>query len=78
MPTVADPRPERGSRWQDELRAVLTVAVLVVAVVLAVAAVAIFVPGIGQLFNRVPIAIVVLIGGTGWVLWQITRRPASG
>lgn len=78
MPTVADLRPERESRWQDELRGVLTVAVLVVAIVLAVAAVAIFVPGIGQMFNRLPIAIVVLIGGTGWVLWRITRRPASG
>lgn len=78
MPTVADPRPDGESRWQDELRAVLTVAVVVVAVVLVVAAVAIFVPGFGQLFNRLPIAIVVLVGGTGWVLWRITRRPASG
>ncbi|HEY0444367.1 MAG TPA: hypothetical protein VGC90_09105 [Candidatus Limnocylindrales bacterium] len=75
---MADTTPERPARWQDEVRAVLTVAVLVVAVVLVVAAIAIFIPGIHDLFSRLPIAIVVLIAGTAWVLWQITRRPASG
>ena len=76
---MADPRPDpaRESRPRDDLRAVLTVAALVVASVLAVAAVAIFIPTVGELFARLPIAIAVLLGGTAWVLWRITRRSAS-
>jgi hypothetical protein len=73
---MTEPRPETESRWQDELRSVLGVAFLVVAVVLVVAAAAIFVAPIGQLFNRVPVAIAVLVVGTAWVLWRITRRAA--
>jgi hypothetical protein len=74
---VADRRPEPEAPLRDELRSVLTVAVAVVAIVLAVAAVAIFVPGVGDLFARLPVAIFVLLGGTAWVLWRITRRSAS-
>jgi hypothetical protein len=74
---MAEPRPDAGSRWQDELRAVLLVAAQVVAVVLVIAAAAIFIPPVGQLFNRVPVAIAVLVVGTAWVLWRITRRPAA-
>ena len=77
MPTVADPRRRPEGPLRDELRPVLGVAAGVVAVVLAVAAVAIFVPGVRDVFARLPVAIVVLIGGTAWVLWQITRRPHS-
>jgi xanthine/uracil/vitamin C permease (AzgA family) len=77
MPTVADPRRRPEGPLRDELRPVLGVAVGVVAVVLAVAAVAIFVPGVRDVFARLPIAIAVLIGGTAWVLWQITRRSPS-
>ena len=50
-------------------------AVLVVGGVLGIAALATFVPPIHDIFNRLPIAIVVLVGGTAWVLWRITRRP---
>jgi hypothetical protein len=56
---------------------VIVVAAVVVAVVLVVGAVAVLVPPIGDLFARLPIAIVALLVGTGWVLWRITRRPAS-
>lgn len=62
-------------RWRDEVRDVGLLAVLVVGGVFAVAALATFVPPVHDLFNRLPIAIVVLIGGTAWVLWRITRRP---
>jgi hypothetical protein len=65
---VAEPR------WRDELREVGLLAVLVVGGVLAVAALAAFVPAVADLFDRLPIAIAVLIGGTAWVLWRITRR----
>ena len=58
----------------SELREVVLVAVLVVGGVLAVAALATFVQPVGDLFDRLPIAIAVLIGGTAWVLWRITRR----
>lgn len=61
-------------RWRDEIREVGILAVLVVGGVLAVAALATFVPAVAELFDRLPIAIVVLIGGTAWVLWRITRR----
>jgi hypothetical protein len=74
---VAEPRRGPESPLRDELRPVLGVALGVVVVVLAVAAVAIFVPGIRDVFARLPIAILVLIGGTAWVLWQITRRSPS-
>jgi FtsH-binding integral membrane protein len=77
VPTVADVDTEARAPWRHEVRSVLIVAVLVVAAVLATAAVAIFVPPIHDLFSRLPIAIVVLIAGTAWVLWRITRRPAS-
>lgn len=66
--------PVAESRLRDELRAVVIVAAAVVLAVLAVAALAIFVPGVGELFARLPIAIAVLVAGTGWVLWRIIRR----
>jgi hypothetical protein len=76
---VADHGPDRGRQGalRDELRSVLAVAAAVVGVVLAVAALAIFVPGIRDLFARLPIAIAVLLGGTAWVLWRITRHSPS-
>jgi hypothetical protein len=61
-------------RWRDELRDVGLAAVLVVGGVLGVAALATFLPPVRDLFDRLPIAIIVLIGGTAWVLWRITRR----
>jgi hypothetical protein len=66
--------PAVESRLRDELRAVVIVAAAVVLAVLGVAALAIFVPGVGELFARLPIAIAVLLVGTGWVLWRIIRR----
>jgi hypothetical protein len=74
---VAEPSREPGSRLRDELRAVLAVAAAVVAIVLVVAAVAIFVPPVRDVFARLPIAIAVLLGGTAWVLWRITRHSPS-
>ncbi len=68
-------KPEPRAR--DELRAVLVVALRVVGAVLAVAALAIFIPPVREIFARLPIAIVVLLGGTAWVLWRITRDRTS-
>jgi UDP-N-acetylglucosamine:LPS N-acetylglucosamine transferase len=77
---VAEPEPRGGrraeARWRDEIREVGLLAVLVVGGVLGVAALATFVPPIRDLFDRLPIAIMVLIGGTAWVLWRITRRTS--
>ena len=61
-------------RWRDEVREVGLAAVLVVGGVLGVAALATFLPPVRDVFDRLPIAIIVLIGGTAWVLWRITRR----
>jgi len=74
---VAEPRRRGEARWRDEIREVGLLAVLVVGGVLAVAALATFVPPVRELFDRLPIAIIVLIGGTAWVLWRITRRAAA-
>lgn len=71
---MAEPRPRGEARWRDEIREVGRLAVLVVGGVLAIAALSTFVPPVRDLFDRLPIAIVVLIGGTAWVLWRITRR----
>jgi hypothetical protein len=71
---VPDPGHVADSRLRDELRAVVIVAAAVVLAVLAVAALAIFVPAVGQLFARLPIAIAVLLLGTAWVLWRIIRH----
>jgi hypothetical protein len=49
----------------------------VVGIVLAVAAVGTFLPPVETLFFRVPIAILVLIVGTAWILWRVARRPAG-
>ena len=74
---MADDDRVTVTRLRDELRAVVMVAAAVVVAVLAVAALAIFVPGVGELFARLPIAIAVLLGGTGWVLWRIIRRSPA-
>jgi hypothetical protein len=74
---VAEPDRELENALRHELRSVLAVAAAVVAVVLAVAAVTIFVPGVRDLFARLPIAIAVLLAGTAWVLWRITRHSPS-
>ena len=70
----SEPRAAGDARWRDEFREVGLVAVLVVGGVLGVAALATFVPAVRDLFDRLPVAIIVLIGGTAWVLWRITRR----
>ena len=49
----------------------------VVGVVLLIAAIGIFVPPVEDAFDRLPIAIVVLVAGTAWVLWRVTRRSSG-
>ena len=51
-------------------REVLLVAAAVVVIVLVVAQLT---SGVSRDI-RTPVTIVVLIGGTGWVLWQVARR----
>ncbi|HET9435505.1 MAG TPA: hypothetical protein VFO50_01500 [Candidatus Limnocylindrales bacterium] len=62
---------------QPGLRQVLLVAAAAVAIVLGAAILTSFLPSDAQqLVFRQPIAIVVLITGTAWVLWRVaTRRP---
>lgn len=60
------------------LREVLLVGALVVAVVLGAAALTSVLPeAFQQVVLRTPLAIAVLIGGTTFVLWRITRRPPA-
>jgi hypothetical protein len=68
---VAEPRPQPG------IGQVLLVAATVVAVVLGAALLTSFLPDEvqGAIFQG-PVLIAVLIGGTAWLLWRISRpRP---
>jgi hypothetical protein len=66
---VAGQLAARQTGWRE----VLTVAAVVVVVVLVVAQLT---SGISRDI-RTPVTILILIAGTGWVLWRITRRPAG-
>lgn len=65
-----------GSRaTQPGWREVLLVAVAVVGVVLAAAFATSLLPtALQEVVFRTPVAIGVLIVGTGWLLWRIARR----
>jgi hypothetical protein len=71
-PTVAE---RGGAGSQPGWREVLLVAGGVVAVVLGAVVITGLLPAAVQdLVFRTPVAIVVLIAGTGWLLWRISRR----
>ena len=56
----------------------MLVVAAVIAVVLGAAAVTGLLPTpIQQAIFRGPVLIVVLIVGTGWLLWRISRRPVD-
>jgi anti-sigma-K factor RskA len=72
QPTVAEPR-RLGS--QPGWRAVVLVAAAVVALVLGAAVLTSFLPAsVQEIVFRTPVAIAVLVVGTGWLLWRIARR----
>ena len=61
---------------QPGLRGVLLVAAAVVLAVMVAAGATALLPGDGQaIVFHTPLLIVVLIVGTGFVLWRIIRRP---
>jgi len=61
---------------QPGWREVLVVAAAAVSVVLGAAIVTSILPtGAQELVFHTPLAIVVLLVGTGWLLWRISRRP---
>lgn len=63
---------------QPGLREVLLVGVAVVLVVMAAAGLTALLPKGGQdLVFHTPLLILVLVGGTGLVLWRILRRPGA-
>jgi FtsH-binding integral membrane protein len=70
---VAEPgRVGRQPGWRE----VLMLAVAAVAVVLGAAVLTSILPtGVQEVVFHTPLAIVVLIAGTGWLLWRISRRP---
>lgn len=69
---MADGRPiGRQPGW----RGVALVAVAVVVVVMGAAILTSLLPStLQQIVFHTPLAIVVLIVGTGWLLWRISRR----
>jgi hypothetical protein len=70
------PTPDRDGTLRSELRSVIVLALAVVGAVLLIAAIGIFVPPVEDAFDQLPIAIVVLVLGTAWVLWRVTRRSS--
>jgi hypothetical protein len=65
----------KGPASQPGWREVVLVAAAVVIVVLAAAVGTSLLPtSVQELVFRTPIAIGVLIVGTGWILWRISRR----
>ncbi|MHB8399649.1 MAG: hypothetical protein ACYDCI_12075 [Candidatus Limnocylindrales bacterium] len=72
-PDPGDARTERVPGWRD----VLIVAVVIVAVVLGAAGVTGLLPPAGQdVVFRTPLAIVVIVVGTVWLLVRLARRPS--
>ena len=64
---------------QPGIREVALVAIAVVAAVLLAAGVTALLPrDVQAVVFRTPLLIVVLIGGTGLVLWRILRHPGPG
>ena len=67
-----------ASGRQPGWREVAIVALVVVAVVLGLAVLTSLLPTTFQeVVFHTPLAILVLIVGTGWLLWRISRRPAD-
>ena len=70
---MADPgRATRQPGWRE----VLVVAGVVVAVVLGAAILTSILPtDLQEVVFHTPLAILVLIVGTGWLLWRISHQP---
>ena len=69
---MLEPRvPDRQPGWRE----VIVVAVVVVAIVLGAAVLTSILPTpVQEVVFHTPLAIIVLIVGTGWLLWRISRR----
>jgi heme A synthase len=71
---VAEHRADSQPGWRE----VGLVAVVVVAVVLGAAVLTGFLPTeLQRVVFHTPLAIAVLLVGTGWLLWRIARRPSA-
>jgi heme A synthase len=69
--------PRRAGR-QPGWREVIVVAAVAVAVVLGAAVLTSVLPtNLQEVVFHTPLAIVVLIIGTAWLLWRIARRPPA-
>lgn len=74
---MAEPQPAGSTPAgpQPGWREVLLVAAAVVGVVLGAAVLTSFLPiGVQDVVFHTPVAILVLVVGTGWLLWRISRR----
>jgi uncharacterized membrane protein AbrB (regulator of aidB expression) len=69
---VAEPRRVGQPGWRE----VLIVAAVAVGIVLGLAVLTSVLPtGLQEIVFHTPLAILVLIIGTGWLLWRISRQP---
>ncbi len=66
--------PDRQPGWRE----VIVLAVIVVALVLGAAVLTSLLPTpVQEVVFHTPLAIIVLIGGTAWLLWRISRHTDS-
>ncbi len=66
--------PDRQPGWRE----VIVLAVIVVALVLGAAVLTSVLPTpVQEVVFHTPLAIIVLIGGTAWLLWRISRHTDS-
>lgn len=65
--------PERQLGWRE----VGLVAATILVVVLVVATITLIVPDLREAVGRLPLLILVLIGGTAFVVWRILRAPTA-
>jgi hypothetical protein len=69
---MAEPRRVRQPGWGE----VLLVAAVAVAVVLGLSVLTSILPtGVQEIVFHTPLAPLVLLIGTGWLLWRIARQP---
>jgi hypothetical protein len=75
---VADQEGPTGeAARQPGWREVGLIAIAIVVIVLAISVVTDLIPDLGNAVRQLPILILVLIGGTAFVVWRILRAPTA-
>jgi len=78
VPESEDPL-DRPVAWRTALARAVAAATIVVLGVLGLVVLTSLLPTeVQRLVFHTPVTIVVLVGGTIWLLWRVSRRPPEG